>query len=83
METALNIRKMNRYALILTFLLSLVSFPILGMDFSIGIPRGSLLRKIYRQPFLLKKVRGLSEGLIKEEIRRSLGLSSTEKESYI
>ena len=57
---------MNRYTLILTFLLSLVSFPIFGMDFNDLVYReGLYYDKSTDSPFT-GKVRGLSEGLIRE-----------------
>ena len=57
---------MNRCTLILTFLLSLVSFAIFGMDFNDLVYReGLYYDKSTDSPFT-GKVRGLSEGLIKE-----------------
>ncbi len=57
---------MNRYTLILTFLLSLVSFPIYGIDFSDLVYReGLYYDKSTDNPFT-GKVIGLSEGLIRD-----------------
>ena len=57
---------MNRCTLILTFLLSLVSFAIFGMDFNDLVYReGLYYEKSTDSPFT-GKVRGLSEGLIRE-----------------
>ena len=57
---------MNRYTLILTFLLSLVSFSVLGVDIKDLVKRDGLYyQKSTDSPFT-GKVRGLSEGLIRD-----------------
>ena len=57
---------MTRHTLIPSVLLALVSFPILGMDFNDLVYREGLYYNKSTDSLFTGKVRGLSEGLIRE-----------------
>ena len=57
---------MTRHTLIPSVLLALVSFPILGMDFNDLVYREGLYYNKSTDSLFTGKVRGLSEGLIRD-----------------
>ena len=74
---------MHRVTLILTFLLSLVSFPCLGVDFDDLVERDGLYYNKSTDSPYTGKVRGLSEGLIRDAVKSTQKLDIYDSERPI
>ena len=60
---------MNRYTLILTFLLSLISFPSLGMDFNDLVERDGLYYEKFTDTPFTGNVSGTEQGSLRKGMR--------------